>query len=211
MRPSRGWYRLLYCWLAIVSLSGLGIGTLEILGPPFPAERPMQRNDKASTQIASLVPIATTTIAPASAPAVAVPDELTEASASPDPPQPSAPAVMAAREPAVPIEASQPAQRDPLPPADPIVQLRLTHDDKVCAKTACLRWHMAQPHAKPPPAAALDFARLRLAPGLREAAETGEVDLIVEAIEHRRTVNGRDSVVLVPTNLAAVIPREKSR
>ena len=169
-----------------------------LLQPPAPAVAAPEEPTVAPASAALLQP---------PAPPVAVPDQPKEASA---PPQPPVPAVMAAREPAAASETDQSVRREPPPPADPIVHLRLSRDEKVCAKTACLRWHVTQPHPKLPQAAALDFARLRLAPGVRQAAETGAVDLIVDAVEHHRTVNGRDSVVLVLTYLAAVIPREKS-
>jgi hypothetical protein len=94
-------------------------------------------------------------------------------------------------------------------PAGKKVRLRLTRDSKQCAKAACLKWHLVQRRSKPPRGASLDIARLHLDPGLREAAESGEVQLIVDAVEQHKTINGRDNITYIATNLAAVAPLGK--
>jgi hypothetical protein len=58
----------------------------------------------------------------------------------------------------------------------------------------------------------VDISKLRLAPVLRQAAEKGEIELIIDASERRETLNGRPVVIYVATSLAGVTPHaEKSR
>ena len=96
--------------------------------------------------------------------------------------------------------------RREVPPPRKTVLLRVTRDTKACPTAPCLRWHVVQRHAKPQRASSLDFARLRLAPGLRQAAEGGEVELYIDAIEEHRTVKGRENIVYVATSLAGDDP-----
>lgn len=86
------------------------------------------------------------------------------------------------------------------------LHLRIARDSKLCPQTTCYKWRLISQHSKAPRAATIDLAQLRLAPGLREAAENGDVQLIVDAVEHHKTINGRDTVIFEATNLAGVLP-----
>jgi hypothetical protein len=99
--------------------------------------------------------------------------------------------------------------RERQPPPGKKVQLRVGRDSKSCPNATCLRWHLVQQRSKPPRGASLDLARLRLAPDLREAAEAGKVELIVDAVEQHKSIRGRDSVTFVATDLAGVTSHEK--
>lgn len=52
----------------------------------------------------------------------------------------------------------------------------------------------------------IDLAQLRFSPGQREAAENGQVELIVDALQTRGKINGRDCIVLVAKSLDSVTP-----
>ena len=86
------------------------------------------------------------------------------------------------------------------------LHLRIARDSKLCPQTTCYKWRLISQHSKAPRAATIDLAQLRLAPGLREAAENGDVQLLVDAVEHHKTINGRDTVIFEATNLAGVLP-----
>jgi hypothetical protein len=88
------------------------------------------------------------------------------------------------------------------------LHLRIARDRKHCPGTACLTWHLLKQQAKTPRAARIDLAGLHLAPVLREAAEKGKIELIVDAVEHRETIKGRNMLILVATDLTGVRSRE---
>jgi hypothetical protein len=123
--------------------------------------------------------------------------------------QPTAPQA-AAVHPAIAALGDGDGVRRDVPPPRRTVLLRVSRDTKACPTAPCLRWHVVQRHAKPQRASSLDFARLRLAPGLRQAAEGGEIELYIDAIEEHRTVKGRENIVYVATSLAGVTPHDKS-
>jgi hypothetical protein len=267
MRLSWGWHGLLLFWIGVLSLGGIGAGTLQALGPPVQSAASVGPGEPGAIQLVSLVPDASSAIIPASAPAVEAPNEAGKASAKPENPGAAPPvsvtlvaspafapasaspievpgeAVEASALPAgeampksaVTVSSDTPALASGDPPAaqaakpaivaegeglqrereapaaERMVLLRVARDARVCPKTACLRWHVVQPRTRPPPrTATLDFARLRLAPGLREAAEGGEIELFIDAVEQHRTVNGRENVIFVATSLAGVTPHDKS-
>lgn len=87
--------------------------------------------------------------------------------------------------------------------------LRIVRDHERCPKVVCYKWNLIQQRLKPPHPATVDLAGLRLAPDLREAAEQGNIELFVEAVEQHKTVKGRDSLVFVATNLAGVMPHDR--
>jgi hypothetical protein len=86
------------------------------------------------------------------------------------------------------------------------LHLRIARDSKLCPQTTCYKWRLISQHSKAPRAATIDLAQLRLAPGLREAAENGDVQLIVDVVEHHKTIKGRDTVIFEATTLAGVLP-----
>lgn len=85
------------------------------------------------------------------------------------------------------------------------LQLRITRDSKRCPNVPCYKWHLIKQRLKPPPGATIDLASLDLAPNLRSAVDKGEIDLFIDAIEHHRTINGRDTVTFVATSLDGVM------
>ena len=110
-----------------------------------------------------------------------------------------------------------------VPPAGPVpdappdtaaaaatVRLRISRDFEHCPTTACYRWQKLSQGPKLPRDAIIDLAQLHFAPGQREAAESGQVELIVDALQRRERINGRDSLTLVATNLAGVTPMKSA-
>jgi hypothetical protein len=88
------------------------------------------------------------------------------------------------------------------------LKLRVARDPARCPKAVCYKWHLISQRRKPPRHATVDLARLQLAPGLRASVDKGDTDLIVEAEEQHRTMHGRDTVILVATDLAGVRPHD---
>ncbi len=103
-------------------------------------------------------------------------------------------------------KAANEAARTTAPVPEKKLHLRIARDSKLCPQTTCYKWRLISQHSKAPRAATIDLAQLRLAPGLREAAENGDVQLIVDVVEHHKTVKGRDTVIFEATNLAGVLP-----
>ena len=91
---------------------------------------------------------------------------------------------------------------------DRTLHLRVVRDSAHCPQTTCYRWHVLGRRIKPPHPATLDLASLRLAPSIRDAAEKGQVELIIDAVEHHKTIHGRDSIILVATSLTGVTPHD---
>jgi hypothetical protein len=102
--------------------------------------------------------------------------------------------------------ADEKAARTTAPVPEKKLHLRIARDSKLCPQTTCYKWRLISQHSKAPRAATIDLAQLRLAPGLREAAENGDVQLIVDVVEHHKTIKGRDTVIFEATNLAGVLP-----
>jgi hypothetical protein len=88
------------------------------------------------------------------------------------------------------------------------LHLRVARDRRHCPGTTCLAWHLLKQRGRAPRAARIDLAGLHLAPDLREAAEKGKVELMVDAVEQHETIKGRNMVILVATDLTGVRPRE---
>ena len=286
MLLTRGWRGLLVFWIGVLSLCGAGAAALQVLGPANRPEAAVKPPAPSPIQLASLVPLASSSAGPVSAPTLEPPDALVKATAQPDdlgsappagavsfpaveasrqateaapPPVAEAapePTVIAATEPAQTASAQSTNQQAPEPTAVASIQptdqqapetttlaaiqpitpqaaathpviaafgdgdgvrrdlsaprrtvlLRVARDPKACPTAPCLRWHVVQRHAKSPRASSLDFARLRLAPGLRQAAEGGGIELYIDATEEHRTVKGRESIVYVATSLVGVTP-----
>jgi hypothetical protein len=55
----------------------------------------------------------------------------------------------------------------------------------------------------------VDLAGLRLPPNLRGGVDKGDIDLIIEAIEQHRKIDGRDTLIFVATKLSGVTPNER--
>jgi hypothetical protein len=88
------------------------------------------------------------------------------------------------------------------------LHIRIVRSDTPCASGVCTQWRVIRQRAKPD-AAPIDIARLHLAPSLRAAAEGGEVELVVNAVERHATIKGRDTVVISATSLAGVTPHDR--
>ncbi|HME24666.1 MAG TPA: hypothetical protein VKI44_25595 [Acetobacteraceae bacterium] len=206
MRLSRGWCALLLFWAGVVSLCGIGAGTLQVLGSPSPEARPAQENhaDLTPVEFASVLPLTSPAVLPAADLAVEASGHL-EASAPNAQDVSPGPVAMAASEPtAAANEGAKPEA--PLP--EKKLHLRIVRDSKLCPTTTCYRWRLINQRSKAPRAATIDLAQLHLAPSLREAVENGDVQLLVDAVEHHKMINGRDVVIIVATSLTGVTPHD---
>jgi hypothetical protein len=135
----------------------------------------------------------------------------TVSAAEPDRSPPYTRLASLAEAPPVPTEPPAEAKdtiRQEAPPPPRQLHLRIFRDSEHCPKTACYKWHVLGRHTKLPPAT-LELAELRLAPSIRQAAESGKVELIVDAVEQHKTIRGRDRVAIVATSLAGVTPHEE--
>ena len=88
------------------------------------------------------------------------------------------------------------------------LHLRVARDRRHCPGATCLTWRLLKQRGGAPRAARIDLAGLHLAPDLRDAAEKGKVELIVDAVEQHETIKGRNMVILVATDLTGVRPHE---
>lgn len=238
MQPSRGWCGLILFWAVVVALGGVGAGALQVLGSPSTERSRVHGNgaDGTTVEFASLVPLTPFAVAPAAADVVAAPDRLEEAvapnaqEASPEPVAmarsettpvadhgafiPAAQAAAFDGGEAVATETSKAVNEGARPAAtlrEKRLHLRIARDSKLCPNTTCYKWRLINQRAKSPRAATIDLAKLHLAPRLREAAENGDIQLIVDAVEHHRTIHGRDIIIFEATNLAGVLPPEAAQ
>jgi hypothetical protein len=234
MQLSRGWYGLILFWAVVVALGGIGAGALQVLGSPGAERSPVHDNvaDSTTIEFASLVPLTSFAVAPAAADVVAAPDRL-EAAAAPNAQEASPEPVAMARSEttavadhvaftpdsaaafdggkAVATEAPNALNEGARPTArlrEKRLHLRIARDSNLCPNTTCYKWRVINQRAKSPRAATIDLAKLHLAPSLREAAENGDIQLIVDAVEHHRTIHGRDIIIFEATSLAGVLPPE---
>ena len=216
MRLSRGWWALLLFWAGVVSLCGIGAGTLQVLGSPSAEERPAQANQADPTP--GVVPSSSSAAVPATDLAVEAPGHpvvmaVSEpiAAAHQDAFAPGSPtagfqtATAAANEN---VTAANEGARPETTPSEKKLHLRIVRDSKLCPKTTCYKWRVINQRSKPPRAATIDLAQLHLAPGLREAAENGDVQLLIDAVEHHKMINGRDVIIIVATGLTGVTPHD---
>jgi hypothetical protein len=88
------------------------------------------------------------------------------------------------------------------------LHLRIVRDSQRCPVTPCYKWHLIQQRMKSPRPPVLDMTGLRLAPSIREDVEKGKIELIVDAVEQHKSVNGRDTVIMVATGLAGITPHD---
>jgi hypothetical protein len=228
MRLSRGWCALLLFWAGVVSLCGIGAGTLQVLGSPSPEAGPTQENhaDLTPLEFVSVVPPTSLAVLPAAALAVGASGRPEEA-AAPNAMAASEPTAAANQDAVAPGSLAAPSQVDtavanekpstvnegarpeaPLP--EKRLHLRIVRDNKLCPNTTCYKWHLINQRSKALRAATIDLAQLHLAPGLREAVENGDVQLLIDAVEHHKMINGRDVVVIVATSVAGVTPHDTS-
>jgi hypothetical protein len=204
MRLSRGWCGLVLFWTAVVTFGTTTAWTLQSLGPPGPPEAaaPQRQADPAGVEFARQVPATFQTAAAAA--------QTTTRQDPADPPAAVAPETIASagehglRR----FAAIEPDDQKEPPIAERTLHLRIVRDSAHCPRTACYRWHVLERRIRSPHPATLDLASLRLAPSIREAAEKGQVELIIDAVEHHRTIRGRDSIVFVATSLAGVTPHD---
>ena len=199
MRLSRGWCGLFLFWMAMVTFGTTTAWTLHLLGPPGPPEASAQERqaDPAVVEFAGQVPAIFQT-------AEAKPQDVANLAATVTPET-----TASAEEHGLPRPAAiEPADRQESPMPDRTLHLRIVRDSARCPQTTCYKWHVLGRRIKPPHPATLDMASLRLAPSIREAAEKGQVELIIDAVEHHRTIHGRDSIILVATSLAGVTPHD---
>jgi len=89
------------------------------------------------------------------------------------------------------------------------LNLRITRDMERCPKVVCYKWHLLTRGRKPPRHTTVDLAGLRLPPNLRGGVDKGDIDLIIEAIEQHRKIDGRDTLIFVATKLSGVTPNER--
>ncbi len=231
MRLSRGWRDLALFWAGIGVLGGVGAGILEMMGPPASIENSAQdeRADAISFEFADRVPVAFSAVAAADE----TPSDVDETAAPPAREASPGAGTMVAHGTTSSVDPGPapfdawtviPYQRMPVASADRIETnagarqeaplsektrlLRITRDHKLCPKTVCYKWHLVTQRAKLPRAATIDLAQLRLAPSLREATESGQVELIINAVERRK---GRENVTFVATSLYGVMPHDEPR
>jgi hypothetical protein len=212
MRLSHGWCGLFLFWLGVTALCGIAAWSLEILGPAGPnsAVARQEQPEPPMIEFASSVPATQLAAAAEPAPVTTVASATNAAdqvAAPQDVPPPVRQQASAETSDAVQHERTLAVQHEPAGP-ERTLHLRIFRDSLRCPDNACYRWHLLQAHLRPPHPATLDMAKLRLAPSIREAAEKGKVDLIIDAVEHHRTVNGRDSIILVATSLTGVTPHD---
>ena len=213
MQLTRGWRGLIFFWVGIAALGGVGAGILQMIGPPVPVDDLAQdeRADAIFVEFASRVPAVAADAAQAAA--IETPSDADKTSApvaveaSPEPEIMVASETTSAMDPgAAPFDAwtVMPYLRMPVDSRhqdrnetgagarqeasrpEKTRLLRITRDQKRCPKIVCYKWHLVTQRAKLPRAATIDLAQLRLAPSLREATENGQVDLIINAVERRR-------------------------
>jgi hypothetical protein len=212
---------LLLSWAGAVSLCIASAGTLEFLAPVGQNSQTAldQRTIADSIQSANVVPatirvdapppppIMETVRPPQSAPAVA--DETLasrENVVEPDP-QPVAPISAADVSAPSPKEMKRNRARTPSLQGKRL-NLRVTRDTERCPVVVCYRYHLVTERLKLPRHALVDLAGLRLAPHLRTGVDKGDIDLLIEVVEQRRTIRGRETPIFVATNLAGVTPHD---
>jgi hypothetical protein len=222
MRLSRGWRRLLLSWAGAVSLCVTSAGTLEFLGSRGQGSQTIldQRIIADSIQSASVVPATIRVDPPASPPPIMQTGRSTE-------PAPAvAAATMALREnvvdPSPQSVAPAPAADVPMPGQEETkrsgrqtaslqgkrLNLRVTRDTERCPVVVCYRYRLVTQRLKLPRHALVDLDGLHLAPHLRAGVEKGDIDLLIEAFEQRKTIRGRERPVFVATDLAGVTPHD---
>jgi hypothetical protein len=214
MRLSHGWCGLFLFWLGVTALCGIAAWTLEILGPagsnsavagqeqpaPEPPIIEFAGNVPATRLAADVGPVQLTVVAPAT-------NSTEQVASLQDVPSPATQPAWPDTSDVSQHERALPARHEAAPP-DRTLHLRIFRDSQRCPDTACYKWHLIQQHLRPPHPATLDMAKLRLAPSIRDAAEKGKVDLMIDAVEHHRTVNGHDSITLIATSLTGVTPHD---
>ncbi len=219
MRLSRGWRRLLLSWAGAVSLCIASAGILEILGRDGRTALDQQVIAD-SIQSASVVPatirvdppappplITETATPPEPAPVLAVESMASRDSGVQSDPQPVTPASVANVSPPGRQETKRKTP-DTISRQGKRMNLRVTRDWKRCPVVVCYRYHLVTERLKLPRHAVVDLAGLRLAPNLRAGVDKGDIDLLIEAVEHRRTINGREKPVFIATNLSGVTPHD---
>jgi len=198
MQLSRSWSRLLLFWAGIGAVCGVGIAALALLGPAS-QETPLARPDLADG-------VAVDFDAPAPTPPSTVEATLPTNSDAPmtetEPPSSLQQATLAVP---VPDPAIAP-RREPVV-TERTLHLRIVRDSERCPTTPCYKWHLIEQRLKHSRRPTLDLAQLQLAPSIREAAEKGEIELIIDATEQHRSIKGRPRVIMVATNLVGVTPR----
>jgi hypothetical protein len=228
MRLSRGWRRLLLSWAGAVSLCIVSAGTFEFVGSIGESSQTAldQRIIADSIQSASVVP-ATIRVDPPAPPspimetarqtepaqAVAVDGTTSRDTAVEPGSQPVVTAPVAKAESRNPQEPRRKTARIASPPQTNTPQgkrlnLRITRDTERCPVVVCYRYHLVTERRKLPRHALVDLASLHLAPDLRSRVDRAHIDLLIEAVEHRKTINGRETQVFVATNLAGVTPHD---
>jgi hypothetical protein len=201
MQLSRSWCRLLFFWVGIGTLCGVGVATLEILGPAG-------RDTRVAAESEPSAPVVTDARQPPE-PVSAVGFETTQPTSS-DATTPEADAISPRQQTAIAVPSHGPAippRREPVV-AERTLHLRVFRDNAHCPRTPCYKWHLIEQRLKSSRHPTLDLAKLPLAPSIREAAEKGQVDLIVDAVEQHRSINGHDTVIMVATSLAGVMPHD---
>jgi hypothetical protein len=214
---------LLVSWGAAVSLCVISAGILGVRGPRTGVEETalQQQSLPGAIPTAKITPATAAADAQATAePAlVAIEVQMVKDEGNPRtdlPPKTSTPAVTqlaAAATPPVPavIQPAAEAKNDAAGTAardEKHLNLRITRDSERCPKVVCYRWHLVTQRLKPPPYTKVDLAGLRLAPSLRRGVDNGDIDLIIEAVAQRKTINGHDTLVFVATNLSGVTPHD---
>ena len=204
MQLSRGWCGLVLFWTGVVTFGTTTAWTLQSLGPPGPPEAsaPERQADPTVVEFAGQVPATFQTTEAVAEPATPQDPANLPATVAPE-------TIAAAGEHGLPrLVAVEPGDRQEPPMPDRTLHLRVVRDSAHCPQTTCYRWHVLGRRIKPPHPATLDLASLRLAPSIRDADEKGQVELIIDVVEHHRTIHGRDSIILVATSLTGVTPHD---
>ena len=186
-------------WVGTISVCTVVAASLQVMGPlpdgdsrtSAPTQRPATRQPRVSP------------LAMAMAEARPQPPESLAALAEP-PSSPQVPTV-----PPVTGAVPEMVESADLPST---VHLRVARVSRTCHRAACRAsaWKVLnQAQANLPRHAKLKLQALRLAPTLREAAERGEIDLLIDAKPERRTVRGRKVLELVATQLTGVTPHSE--
>ncbi len=192
-------------WVGTISVCAVVAASLQVMGPLPDGEartsvstpRPVTRRPRAAS-----LAMAMAEARPQSSESLATPTE------PPSPPQ--APFVPAVGPPVAGADPEIVASAESELPST--VHLRVARAPRKCHRAACRAsaWKVLNHgDANLPRHAKLKLHGLRLAPTLREAAERGEIDLLIDAKPEQRTVHGRKVLEFVATQLTGVTPHSE--
>jgi hypothetical protein len=220
MQLSREWSKSLLSWTTAITLCVISVTLCVVSGGLFHFIASAGQDDTAAAKRRML--------------SFAVQSDIVRTAASADPPtdailqagdtQPTPPSTLLSHEAVLPrrddanLSVAPPVgrvgtERDSTQTAsgqEKRLNLRIARDSERCPKVVCYKWHLVTQRLKPPHYTKVELAGLRLAPGLQHKVENGNIDLLIDAVAHHRTINGHDTLIFVATNLAGVTPHDAS-